>query len=50
MNIEQKNTLFIISLVVAVLFGVAGAGFLLVRDHIAVSISEDLDRALGGGC
>jgi len=45
MNIEQKNTLFIISLVLVVLMGVAGAAFLLVRDHIHTSIDVDLDRA-----
>ena len=45
MIIEQKNTLFIIALVLAVLLGVAGAGFLLARDHVAISIGEDLDRA-----
>jgi len=45
MNIEQKNTLFIISLVLLVLFGVAGASFLLVRDHVTDSIEADLGRA-----
>ena len=45
MIIERKNTLFIISLVLAVLLGVAGAGFLLARDHVMVTIGEDLDRA-----
>ncbi|HHJ16998.1 MAG TPA: EAL domain-containing protein [Gammaproteobacteria bacterium] len=45
MNIEQKNTLFIISLVLVVLFGVAGAAFLLVRDHVEVSINDELERA-----
>jgi len=44
-NIEQKNTLFIIALVLIVLMGVAGAAFLLVRDHVSVSINDDLDRA-----
>jgi diguanylate cyclase (GGDEF)-like protein/PAS domain S-box-containing protein len=44
-NIEQKNTLFIIALLLLVLLGIAGTGFLLVRDHVAVSIGEDLDRA-----
>jgi len=43
--IEQKNTLFIISLVLAVLLVVAGAGFLLTRNHVKVRIGEDLDRA-----
>ncbi len=45
MNLEQKNTLFIISLVLVVLLGVAGAAFLLVRDHVGSSIHDDLDRA-----
>ncbi|MEA3241960.1 MAG: hypothetical protein U9Q19_00805, partial [Pseudomonadota bacterium] len=45
MNIEQKNTLFIISLVLLVLFGIAGSGFMLIRDHVTVGIGEDLDRA-----
>ena len=45
MIIEQKNTLFIISLVLAVLLVVAGAGFLLTRNHVKVRIGEDLDRA-----
>jgi diguanylate cyclase (GGDEF)-like protein/PAS domain S-box-containing protein len=45
MNIEQKNTLFIISLVLLVLFGVAGASYLLVRDHVTDSIKNDLERA-----
>jgi diguanylate cyclase (GGDEF)-like protein/PAS domain S-box-containing protein len=44
-NIEQKNTLFIISLVTVVLLGVAGAAFFLVRDHVRTSIHNDLDRA-----
>ncbi len=44
-NIEQKNTLFIISLVLVVLLGVAAASFLLVRDHVASSIRADLERA-----
>jgi len=44
-NIEQKNTLFVISLVLAVLMGVAGAAFLLVKDHVASSIRDDLERA-----
>jgi len=44
-NIEQKNTLFVISLTFAVLLGVAAATYMLVRDHIATSIRVDLDRA-----
>ncbi len=45
MNIEQKNTLFVISLVLAVLMGVAGASFLLIREHVASGIHDDLERA-----
>ena len=45
MNIEQKNTLFVISLVLAVLLGVGAAAFLLVREHVASSIETDLERA-----
>lgn len=45
MNIEQKNTLFIISLVMVVLLAVAGAAFVLVRDHVEASIHDDLERA-----
>lgn len=45
MNIEQKNTLFIISLVLVVLLSVAGVAFLLVRDHVDASLHDDLDRA-----
>ncbi|MDT8386939.1 MAG: HAMP domain-containing protein [Thiogranum sp.] len=37
--------MFIISLVLVVLHSVAIAGFFLVRDHVATSITEDLDRA-----
>lgn len=45
MNIEQKNTLFVISLVLVVLIGVAGATFLLIREHISTMIRDDLQRA-----
>ena len=45
MIIEQKNSLFIIALVLAVLLVVAGAGFLLTQNHVKVRIGEDLDRA-----
>jgi len=44
-NIEQKNALFIISLVLVVFLGIAGSGFMLVRDYVTVAIGEDLDRA-----
>ncbi len=45
MNIEQKNTLFVISLVLTVLIAVSVASFLLVRDHVATTIEGDLERA-----
>ena len=44
MKIEHINTLLIISLVLLVLFGVAGTGFVLLRDHVKISIEADLDR------
>jgi len=44
-NIEQKNTLFIVGLVLVVLFSVGGLAYFLVRDHVANSIHDDLDRA-----
>jgi diguanylate cyclase (GGDEF)-like protein/PAS domain S-box-containing protein len=44
-NIEQKNTLFVISLVLTVLIAVSVASFLLVRDHVATTIEGDLERA-----
>ena len=45
MNIEQKNTLFIVTLVLAVLIAVSGASFVLVREHVNTNIKDDLDRA-----
>ncbi len=45
MNIEQKNTLFIVTLVLAVLVCVAGASYLLVREHVETNIKDDLGRA-----
>ena len=45
MNIERKNTLFLISLVVTIAAAVVGGGFLLARDQVSVSINEDLGRA-----
>ncbi|HHJ13433.1 MAG TPA: EAL domain-containing protein [Gammaproteobacteria bacterium] len=44
MNIEQKNTLFIVGLVLTVLAGVAGAAYLLLRDQVAAGIEADLER------
>ena len=45
MNIEQKNTLFVIALVLVVLLGVAAASFLLIREHVSSGIHDDLERA-----
>ena len=45
MNIEQKNTLFIVILVLAVLACVAGASYLLVKEHVETNIKDDLNRA-----
>lgn len=45
MNIEQKNTLFIVSLVMTVLLGIATSAFFLVREHVRTSIEKDLQRA-----
>jgi hypothetical protein len=44
-NIEQKNTLFVISLVLAVLVAVSGVTFMLVRDHVGTTVEADLERA-----
>lgn len=45
MNIEQKNTLFIVSLVMTVLLGITTSAFFLVREHVSNSIEQDLQRA-----
>ena len=45
MNIEQKNTLFVASLVMAVLTAVASVAFLLLKNHVAAGIETDLERA-----
>jgi diguanylate cyclase (GGDEF)-like protein/PAS domain S-box-containing protein len=45
LNLERKNTLFVISLVTVVLLGVAAAAFVLVREHVQASINDDLERA-----
>ena len=45
MNIEQKNTLFVVSLVMTVLLGIATAAFFLVREHVQNSIEQDVQRA-----
>ena len=45
MNIEQKNALFIVALVVLVLGSVAMAGFFLIKNHVHAEIGRDLERA-----
>jgi diguanylate cyclase (GGDEF)-like protein/PAS domain S-box-containing protein len=45
MNIEQKNTLFVVSLVMAVLFGIAAVASYLAQEHVSNSIERDLERA-----
>ena len=45
MNIGQKNTLFVIALVVLVLCGVSAAGYYLIRNHVHSEIDRDLGRA-----
>ncbi len=42
MNIERKNTLFVVSLVLVVLLAVAAATFVLLREHVETSMREDL--------
>lgn len=45
MNISQKNTLFVVMLVVLVLAGVSLSGYLLIRDHVEAEVDRDLTRA-----
>ena len=45
MNIEQKNTLFVISLVLVVLLGVGAVASMLVMEHVKSSMDADLKRA-----
>lgn len=47
MNIGQKNTLFVIGLVVLVLCGVSVSGYFLIRNHVYAEIDRDLGRAQG---
>lgn len=44
-NIEQKNTLFVIGLVLMVLVSVAALAYGLVKEHVRDSIRADLQRA-----
>ncbi len=45
MNIEAKNTLFVVALVLLVLSCVAVVGYVLINDHMEVRVAEDLQRA-----
>ncbi len=45
MNIGQKNTLFVVMLVILVLAGVSLSGYLLIRNHVEAEIDRDLARA-----
>ena len=45
MNIEQKNTLFIVGLVLVVLLSVGVLAYFLVSDHVRNSVRGDLERA-----
>lgn len=45
MNIEQKNALFIVALVMLVLGSVSLAGFFLTNNHVNAEIGRDLERA-----
>ncbi len=44
MNIEGKNTLFIVSLVLVVLLAVGATTFVLLREHVETEIRDDLGR------
>jgi hypothetical protein len=44
-NIEAKNTLFVVALVMLVLSSVAVVGYVLISDHMQVQVAEDLQRA-----
>lgn len=45
MNIEQKNTLFVVLLVVAVLLAVGSSAYYLIQRHVSNEIDTDLRRA-----
>jgi len=47
MNIEQKNTLFVVLLVAVVLVSVAAISFFLVRQHVEEYTEAELQRAHG---
>ena len=45
MNIEQKNTLFVVSLVLIVLVSISTVATLLIMEHVRKSMDTDLNRA-----
>ncbi len=45
MRIGQKNTLFVVALILLVLGGVAVSGFYLIKRHVNTAIDADLKRA-----
>lgn len=45
MNIEAKNTLFVVALVMIVLSSVAVVGYVLINTHMQEQVAEDLQRA-----
>ncbi len=45
MNIEAKNTLFVVALVLLVLSSVAVVGYVLIGEHMRVQVAEDLKSA-----
>lgn len=45
MNIEQRNTLFVVGLVALVLGSAALIGYLLIADHVERQLHADLERA-----
>ena len=45
MNIEQKSTLFIITLILAVLIGISSIALYLINGHIVTEANQELDSA-----
>ena len=45
MNLAQKNTLFLVSLLIAVLMALGSSGYYLARNHIISEIDQDLRQA-----
>ncbi|WP_297527945.1 putative bifunctional diguanylate cyclase/phosphodiesterase [Thiohalobacter sp.] len=47
MKLGQKNTLFVVLLLLAVMIGVAVSGYLLIQRHVGQMIDQDIQRAHG---